>query len=147
MVRIKNRYIVAQLLWNSGPKEKFNEIGIKDLQVLLREKIIELYGDVGVGEFGSSSIIKFFDIEHSKILVLKTTRDGEHDVRFVLSCMTKVKEVEICIRSLTIKSCTRTCTEALKECLRVYFEKAGAKIEDNERKLNALYDSLAIVEL
>lgn len=134
-------------MWNSGSKEKFNEIGVKELQVLLREKIVELYGDIGFGEFGNSSIIKFFDIEYSKILVVKTTRDGEHDVRFALSCMNKVKEVDICIRSLTIKSCSRTCTEAVRECLRVYFEKAGARIEDNERKLNAVYDSLSIVDL
>ena len=147
MVRIKNRYIVAQLLWNSGPKEKFNEIGVKELQVLLREKIIELYGDIGAGEFGNSTLIKYFEAEHSKIMVVKTTRDGEHNVRFALSSMNKVKDVDLCVRSLTVKSCSRTCNEALKECLRVYFEKAGSKIVDNEQQLAAVYDSLAVVEL
>ncbi len=127
MVRVKNRYIIAQLMWNSGSKEKFDELLSRDIQSVLRDKIVELFGDVGVGEFGNSTLVKYFESQYSKILVIRTTRESQQNAHLALSCITKIKEIDVTLRSISVHSCPRTCAESLKTLLGVYFEKTELK--------------------
>ena len=43
-------------------------------QSSLRDKIKELFGEVGAGHIGSSTMVRFMDGEYHKIVVVRTTR-------------------------------------------------------------------------
>ncbi len=147
MVRLKNRFIVGQVVWNNGSKDKFSDICLKDIQLALRDKIIELFGDVGVGEFGNSTTVKFLDSEFSKIFVFRTTRDCQSNAHFALSCITKLKDVDVTLRSLSVHSCPRTCVEGLKTVFGVFFANTTLKNIDREAAENKLVNMLTTVEL
>ena len=62
MVRIKHRYIIAQMLFDPTNAAKVVEyVSSRDILSILREKISGLFGDVGAGEFGASLALKFHD--------------------------------------------------------------------------------------
>jgi RNase P/RNase MRP subunit POP5 len=147
MVRLKNRFIIAQLVYNTGSKDKFNEISSRDVQVVLKEKIIELYGDIGVGEFGNSTLVRYFEIGHSKIIVIRTTREAQSEAHLAMSCVVKIKDVDVTLRSLSIHSCPRTCMDGLKTVLGVYFDNNDLKGVDKDDTLQLILDNLSTVDL
>jgi len=126
MVRLKHRYIIAQVIPVTGTKFQSAKNGVisRDFQTVIRDKIQELYGDVGLGEFGQASYIKYFDAKYSNIFVIKTTREAQIKVHFALNCISQVSEVHVMIRSLSVNSCPRTCQESLKKIFALYFEAA-----------------------
>ena len=101
-------------------------------QSSLRSKIKEIYGDVGSGEFGSNTMVRFFDAHYSNIMIIKTTRAGESAVRFALSCLTTTKQVDgngssksqknsFIVRTLKVNSCARTCLNSAKNIFAIFF--------------------------
>lgn len=150
MVRLKHRYIVAQVIVDASNKFQpaKTTVNARDIQSVIRDKIQELYGDVGLGEFGQASYIKYYDAKYSSILVLKTTRDAQIKVHFALSCISEVSEVHLMIRSLSVNSCPRTCMESLKKLFALHF--AVAEFSSEAEKLNAVQvveKNLAALEL
>ena len=104
MVRLKNRYLVCQALPNISSKvQSRNSLSARDIQAKLREIIQELYGDVGLGEFGQATYVRYFDPKYSNICVVKTTREAQTKVHFALSCITVVAEINVIFRSLLIE--------------------------------------------
>jgi RNase P/RNase MRP subunit POP5 len=133
MVRLKQRFIIAQIV--PGSPTKFQEklsLNSRDIQIKLREKIGELYGDVGVGEFGQATYIRYHDGKYSNIFVVKTTREAQQKVHFALSCMSEAGDSQWCIRSLAVNSCQRTCMQSLRELFAAHFACAGM-VSDAER--------------
>lgn len=147
MVRVKNRYIVAQLLFNAGSKEKLNDINARDIQMALREKISELYGDVGVGAFGNSTFVKFYESQHSKIFVVRTTRESQGEAHLALSCIAKIKDADLTVRSLVVHSCSRTCTAGLTTFITKYFDVTDLKGVCKDAVLPNILNNVMNVEL
>jgi RNase P/RNase MRP subunit POP5 len=131
MVRIKNRFIVGQILLPfQGWDTKFL-ISTRDLQKSIRDKVTELFGVVGAGDF-QNTIVNFLDAENSLIFVIRTSRDAEIYVRYAISCITVLREKgNIVLRSLCVNSCPRTCASTLKELLKSYYL---TKLDDKDGK-------------
>lgn len=132
MVRLKHRFIAAQIIPESSSKTSVKTaFSSREIQNILREKIQELYGDVGLGEFGQASYVRYFDAKFSNIFIVKTTRDAQVKVHFALTCISNISGVPILIRSLAVNSCPRTCMETLKQLFRVHFEHAEFSSESD----------------
>jgi RNase P/RNase MRP subunit POP5 len=139
MVRIKNRYIIGQIMLPSQKKKGGELIDskplilMKDLQSSLKDKVAELFGEIGAGEFGNSTVIKYFDSENSLVFVVRMPRESEQQVHMAISCVTAIRDkTDLVLRSLHVKSCPRTCTAALKETMIVYYSSStnGESIPD-----------------
>jgi RNase P/RNase MRP subunit POP5 len=113
-MRLKRRYIICQALaseeQDSGAGDEYNA---RDLLSVIKEKVEALFGDIGVGCFGTLSIIPLFDMK-SKIFVLRTSREAETNIRFALSCITAIKTKVLIIRTLSVSGSARSCTEKLQ---------------------------------
>jgi RNase P/RNase MRP subunit POP5 len=141
-MRIKHRYIICQAIEaensNSTSSEEYSA---RDLQNVIKEKVESLYGDVGVGEFGSSSIIKAFD-NVSKIFVLRTTREAETNLRLAISCINSVKDKNLILRTLAVAGCSRTCGEKLRSLFNTVVENSNlnesVKIERHQFYANVM---------
>ena len=137
MVRIKNRFIVGQILlpFHHQGDAKFL-ISSRDLQKSIRDKVIELFGVVGAGDY-QNTIVKFLDAENSLIFVIRTSRDAEIYVRYAISCVTVLKDKgNIVLRSLSVNSCPRTCTLSLKELLKSYsLTKLSEKYTESDKNM------------
>lgn len=143
-MRIKNRYLIAQALppctlgTTVADSLEIQSLVARDFHQSLREKIQELYGDVGSGDIGANTAVKFYDGTYTNILIVRSPREYETQVHFALSALSKVRATEVCIRSLSVKSTSRSCIEALQELIKVYI--TATVPEDSVR--NAVIESL-----
>jgi RNase P/RNase MRP subunit POP5 len=134
MVRLKHRYIIAQTVLGPTAKLQGNlMLTSREIQSELRSKIHELYGDVGLGEFGQATYVRYLDGKYSSIFVVKTTREAQIKVHFALSCLSELAGVQLCIRTLSVSSCPRTCTQALTELFSAYFQHCTDNLSVTER--------------
>lgn len=126
MVRLKNRFIIAQVIENNGQSIVKNDLnfGSNDIHLLLKEQIKELFGDVGLGEIGQRTAVKYFDVKYSRLLLLKTTRDAESKVRFALSNVSRIRDQSITIRSLSVNSTPRTTLTSLNKLFEIFISTA-----------------------
>lgn len=111
MVRLKHRWIVGQILYENTST---GEVTASEIQIALREKIQILFGDVGAGSFGNSTMVRFFDKETS-IFVVRTTREACKDVWFAMSCISCIQKLNIIIRVIRVSGSVRTCAKSLEE--------------------------------
>eukprot|EP01038_Epipyxis_sp_PR26KG_P008278 gene8278-11206_t len=134
MVRIKNRFLTCQLLLNypqgSDPSRNLTTaaqyISIRDIHDGIKEKIKELFGEIGLSGFGGNNFIRYFDQEYgSYIFIIRTSREYLNQMWLALSCVTKVNNQDIVIRSLAVNSCVRTCTIKIREILTTYFDNSS----------------------
>jgi RNase P/RNase MRP subunit POP5 len=143
MVRIKHRYIICQFSQESSSRSSYT---IRDITNAVREKIQSLFGDVGAGEFGNSQTlsIRYFDsIEGSFIFVVRAPREAETNVRFAIACLTSIKANEtVCVRTLRVASCSRTCIVQLRELLEVYIENCPISSAEKSEKRGRVSESL-----
>jgi RNase P/RNase MRP subunit POP5 len=135
MVRLKHRFIIAQVFLQHRPKNTSNqgnhekhifekERPITSFRILetIRQKVAELFGEMGIGKFGQQIVIKYYEHDHSKFVVIKVPREHQKNVHFCLSCITQIDEIPLIIRSLSVHSCTRTCTNKLSSLMKIYLE-------------------------
>lgn len=116
-MRLKRRYVICQALTvDDYDANGNNDLNPRDLLVSVKEKVEALFGDIGMGSFGTLSMIPFFDSK-SRIFVLRTSREGEINVRLALSCITAVKGRNMIVRTLAVSGSNRTCTEKLRATL------------------------------
>ena len=147
MVRVKHRYLIAHYLPNT-PTASLPAAGIKsrDIQQSLRDKIQELYGDMGSGEYGQNTMVKYVD-EVSHVCVIRMPKEAQIQVHFALSCLQKVKDADVIFHSVAIKSCSRTCMQALGEVLtRVYAQIYVDEVEAR-KALEAVQHTLTLLDL
>ena len=113
-MRLKRRYIICQALaYEESDAANGEEYNARDLQNAIKEKVESLFGEVGVGLFGTSSLVTVFDIK-SKIFVMRTSREAETNVRLAISCITMVKTKNLILRTLGVSGSVRTCSEKLR---------------------------------
>jgi len=122
MVRLKNRYIVGQVLFDRAAKGAEGITG-KDLLAAVRDKISQFYGEIGTAQLSSSLAVKFHDAESSsskgsndegesgatQVFVLRCSREAEDSVRFAMSTVSSVKKTTLIMRSLAVSGSSRTC--------------------------------------
>ena len=111
MVRSKHRYVVAQLLLDPSLGEP-EELSGRDVISAVREQLQLLYGDMGAGEFGGNTLLKFYDA-NTQMFVVRTAREAEHQVRLALSTVTQIKQNSLVVRSLGVAGSSRTCLDKL----------------------------------
>lgn len=113
-MRLKRRYIICQALAQeeSDPADG-EEYNARDLQNAIKEKVERLFGDIGLGLFGTLSLVTVFDIK-SKIFVLRTSREAETNIRLAMSCINMVKTKNLILRTLGVSGSARTCIERLR---------------------------------
>ncbi len=137
MVRVKHRYVIGQAMLDHNVV-KMEVIQGRDLLVAIQEKVQALYGDVGAGEFGTTTALRYFDgnVETgSKILVLRTPREGEAQIKFAMSSVQCIKSTNVCIRSLATCGSARTARQRLVELLSIA---RGRQINDDDAELKDL---------
>jgi hypothetical protein len=107
-------------------------------------------------------MIRFFDSQYSQMVVIRTTRDGESQVHFALSCLTSLpqasddpgkgsgEKVTFVIRSLAVNSCARTCRDSLQQLFATFFEhyapNVKAKAGQQQSEAEAAQSAAAIVQ-
>lgn len=146
MVRVKYRFLICQLLpaYYLDKDKNISGVKLKDLQQSIKDKIQELYGDIGVGEVGQATTVKYLESQFCHIFIVKTLRELENQVLFTLSCINKIKDVDVVIRTVTTRSCERTAVEDVKNI----FQKAFAHVEIGEGdRTRMLDDVLKIVDI
>lgn len=154
MVRIKNRFIIVQLLENintasygkklnpsnsnNSSTSSGNEVLAKDIQSSVRDKIQELFGDIGAGEFGEMTFVRFYDPQISNIVVLRTPRGAEKNVMFALSSISKIKARELTFRTVSLHGCSRTCIKSLRNLTAIIVnESTSSKLDSEDRRATA----------
>ncbi len=118
MVRVKYRFIIAQLLpVSANLNEKIHSHRIRELQQAIKDKIQELYGDIGSGEIGQVTSVKYFENLYTHIFVVKTLRELESRVEFALSCINRLDQQNLVIRTIVSQGCERTTSMRVKQTL------------------------------
>ena len=115
MVRLKHRYLIIQIIpeQNQSSILKINQI---DILNTIKERILELYGDIGFGIWAKSLALKYYNNLHN-IFILRCTRDGEINVRLGISCIQSIKQISCICRVLEIAGSTRTCKDKMRDIL------------------------------
>ena len=93
-MRLKHRYVVAQLLLDPSLGEP-EELSGRDVISAVREQLQLLYGDMGAGEFGGNTLLKFYDANTQMFVV------------------TQIKQNSLVVRSLSVAGSSRTCLDKL----------------------------------
>jgi len=133
MVRIKHRYLIAQVLLDpAAPPAAVADITAHDILSVLREKISSLYGDVGAGDFGSGVQLKYLDKSTAEggekegsgvtgrathIFVVRCAREAEQQVRFALCTVASIKRTALILRTLGVSGSSRTCADKVRSTL------------------------------
>lgn len=148
-MRIKSRFIIAQVLPSgSVSSSESQKLQLRDFHQALREKIQELFGDVGSGEIGGSTMVKFLDAQYTGLLVIRCPREHEVNVRFALSALTKVKStIDVAIRTLRVKGSARTCIEAVQQLASTYICATIANEENQMQLLDSLHQTISAMDL
>jgi RNase P/RNase MRP subunit POP5 len=87
----------------------------------MQEKMSQLFGDCGLGLFGSVTHVKFFDSERL-IFIIRAPRDSFNEVHFALTSICEMKKKSMVARVLSVCSCNRTCREKIKQLYFTYIE-------------------------
>jgi RNase P/RNase MRP subunit POP5 len=127
-MRLKHRYVVFQIILDSeGSLSSFNVKAINstadsdrqmhsltqmDVLNALREKTVELFGDIGSGTFGKLLTLKFFDPENN-LFVVRVPRSSQSSLCFAASCLGSIRSVGCICRALEICGSERTCKARL----------------------------------
>jgi RNase P/RNase MRP subunit POP5 len=135
MVRIKHRYIVGQILFDPNVEVQEGTQG-RDIVSAIREKVQILYGDVGLGEFGVSTVIKYYDqsgIDSStQLFVIRTAREAVDNLLFVMSNITTIRKNTVVLRSLDVCGSVRTCMASMRNLIGIAVDASHAM--DNDAK-------------
>lgn len=116
MVRIKHRYVITQIICHEYDDNTPKTFSSQDILNVVREKLSELYGDVGFGLYGKNITVKYFDSE-STLFILRIPREAENQARMAITCMNNIKKASCISRTLEICGSERTCKEKVKKLL------------------------------
>ena len=158
MVRIKHRYLIAQMLLDPAAiPAAIADITAHDILSVIHEKISSLYGDVGAGNFGSGVQLKYLDQSTAEgrskegtgeegtrrathIFVLRCAREAEQQVRFAMCTVASIKHTALILRTLGVSGSSRTCAEKVRStlCAAVDAWEGTAEKEKSEKKRRLL---------
>lgn len=138
-MRLKHRYIIAQILLNSNSKQ-IDQITSRDLMKAFREKAVTLFGEVGAGDFANHANIKFYDEDCLRLFVMRIARDAEVNACFILACLSAVGNVNVTIRVLNMSSTSSNC---LKDCKSIYENAKQMSLETSIQHLDMVLQKLS----
>ena len=111
-MRLRNRYLVAQLLGPEADALDVSSLTPQDLLSSLRDSAQTLFGDVGTGVHCANLAVKLFDKDsRRRLLVLRVSRSSFRQIWLALSCIQSIKRLPCTIRVLQVAGCHRTCKE------------------------------------
>lgn len=159
MVRLKHRFIIAQVYFlqrhlqsaatNTTTLSNFGSdvtrvVNSYRIVEAIKQRIHELYGEMGIGDFGQQVVIKYYEQEHSKLLIIKVPRGYQKYVLFALSAINSIEDIPLVIRTLHLSSCTRTTTNKIKELMEIYVihHSKSVEKEDGERLIESAMKAL-----
>ena len=153
MVRIKHRYLTVELVPDSGTNEGFaKDFSTQDIFNSLREKIQELFGDVGYGLIAKNISLKIY-FPDCGIFIVRVARDSEVELRFALCCLNKIKRYSLICRTVAISGSSRTCKDSLLRLFIIISEvelskdissiRRGVAVDDLESNANFLRDKIS----
>ena len=144
MVRIKHRYVIGQILFDPT-QTIMDEFGSRDVINVIREKMQLLFGDIGAGEFGGNTIIKFYDA-NTLIFIVRTAREAEQNLRLAMATVTQIKRNVLIMRTLSVAGCGRTCLDKLRILLCRALEAEASSLplldESGRQKRQTQYETL-----
>jgi RNase P/RNase MRP subunit POP5 len=122
-MRIKHRYLISQILVEKNSNKIISkELTNQDIIFIIKEKIKELFGDVGFGSFGKILSLKFFDPQ-TNIFVIRIPREFEMSLRYTLICLSQIKSFTCMVRTLEVCGSSRTCVDKLKNTFIILYGK------------------------
>mmetsp|Transcript_16351 Transcript_16351/g.32309 ORF Transcript_16351/g.32309 Transcript_16351/m.32309 type:complete len:166 (-) Transcript_16351:416-913(-) len=121
MVRMKNRYLIVDLMWNTSEGELVDvggggraalpagstKVSAIDIFYALRDIFIMCYGDAGWGR-AASSAAKYYNPQTS-IAVIRTTREEHQRVWAALTMLRQIGGEEVVCRVIDVSGSVRTC--------------------------------------
>jgi ribonuclease P/MRP protein subunit POP5 len=133
LMRLKHRYLIAQILSNEAKDfDDSSSITSKEIISAIRDSIQELYGDVGMGTFGVSAIIKYFDPNATRrVFIVRVNREFITQVWYAISITSAIKKYACTLRCLCVAGSLRTCS---KKALSLMSEHFGADLNDNSNE-------------
>ena len=136
MVRLKQRYIIGQVLFDPSAKHH-DEVTNRSLLSAILEKIAQFYGEVGTAQLGTSLVIKFYDGEGenerpTQLFILRCAREAEQSIRFAMSAIILIKRCPVILRSLSVSGSSRTCITTVEDILSKAVD-ADLELNDTEK--------------
>jgi RNase P/RNase MRP subunit POP5 len=139
MVRVKYRYIIGQVMMDPSVKHP-EDVSGRSLLSVVREKIAQLYGEVGNAQLGSTLVLKLYDGEKgTEIFIFRCLREAEEGVRYALSTISIIKRAVLILRTLAVCGSSRTCMATAAD---LFSRAVGADVllseEEKEEKNRSL---------
>ena len=91
-------------------------------------------------------MVKAFDV-HSRIFVIRTASDAEHNLRLAVACVNTVKNKTIILRTLSVAGSTRTCMDKLRELFSTVVECSSLAEEQKRERMEYYRQMLSTLEL
>jgi RNase P/RNase MRP subunit POP5 len=146
-MRIKNRYIIAQIIFPNSTSFDAR-LTFREIQSNLREKIEEFYGQIGFGTIANSTMVKFFEGNICNFLIIRCLRENETSVRLCLSSITSLKVVDnVCIRTLRVHGSSRTCLTSISELYKAYLSQSSLTADEQEQTLLNLQNTISSIDM
>lgn len=120
MVRLRNKFVVGQLLPPPGLPSDLTVITARDIQTSLKAIVEEIFGDEGLGVFSSSSSVRFLEVEHTSLFIIKTPASFFRKLLISLSSISKVKNCSCSMRTLRVQCTARGAKVALERLMRLH---------------------------
>ena len=137
MVRLKQRYIIGQVMFDPSAKHR-EEVTSRSLLSAIREKIGQFYGEVGTAQLSTSMVVKFHDGEcdsgghGTQLFIIRCAREAEQSIRFAMSAITFIKRCTLILRSLSVSGSSRTCISTTEDIITKAID-ANWELNDTEK--------------
>eukprot|EP00035_Acanthoeca_spectabilis_P016380 m.333729 g.333729 ORF g.333729 m.333729 type:complete len:150 (+) comp16522_c0_seq23:203-652(+) len=139
MVRLKHRYLLTELIFADGKVDTATKWG--DLLRAVKDGVASAHGDYGVACVMSSIQIKYFNA-HTRILLLRISRDHYEMLWSALTLMTSFEQRECLFRVVhlggTIRSCQKFLLKHQQNALKAMVNEAANPVE--RQKMEALLE-------
>eukprot|EP00727_Mastigamoeba_balamuthi_P012617 m51a1_g7979 hypothetical protein (149) ;mRNA; f:48341-49283 len=108
MVRVKNRYALARVVWDAAPGGSHERLGVDALRLAVFQALDENYGPLGRGRILQAFSIKYFSAQ-TGVFVIRSPRAFEGTLLSALVFVRAVGGTAATVRVLhrggTVKSC------------------------------------------
>ena len=139
MVRIKQRYILGELIFANGNLVDAKSLTQKKLQEYFRVAVQDAFGDVGIAQVQPNFIVKFWNVT-TRIFILRVGRENIDTAVNSLVLMTEMREYdqpedvagEQCrVRILHIGGTLEKVEQQYKKLSEAWLESTQKKIESH----------------
>lgn len=114
MVRIKQRYLVTEILFPNGPVSQRNlQLTSKELHHCLRDHVVHYFGDYMAGTLHRPLAVKYLNWQ-TRVAIIRTSRGTELQLTQALSLLRKIESNVVTLNTIHIGGTLRSCYKFLK---------------------------------